>query len=188
VTGRGGLPACPRCGATIATPVGLNYVECGGTIEVEHQVTEKVVRQVGFRPVNGHPAFGMAPVMGLVTVTRTELRPERCAVRHHVAMEPDRVLLSCPCGTFAIGHCASCGGPVCGDDSERVSGKRLCSRCAAAANEMVRVAAEEERSRSRTTAASARPSSMPGGERSGCDHPPSSKAPDGHCWVCDPKT
>lgn len=32
----------------------------------------------------------------------------------------------CPCGTYAIGHCASCGSPICGTHSALRDGRRLC--------------------------------------------------------------
>lgn len=35
----------------------------------------------------------------------------------------------CTCGTYAIGECSSCHTPVCGDDSDRKDGTRLCTRC-----------------------------------------------------------
>src|ERR1700712_5795941 len=121
-----GLPACATCGATSGTLVAPGWVSCGGTVEVQREE----LRLVGERPRMGDPFLGREPVYAMVPVTTVDT----CPSRHHVPVTlPQVVLPRCACGTFAIGLCLLCDTPVCGDDSSRDEGRRLCRGCRAEA-------------------------------------------------------
>lgn len=178
-----GLPACATCGATQGRLVAPNYVACGGTVDVAVQET----RLVGERPINGDPRFGVVPIWDVVAVMKTE----PCPSRHHVPMTGSATPLPrCVCGTFAIGLCAVCDAPVCGDDSARDDGLRVCRSCqrrraeeraaqaGRLADERRRAAGERQFAAGRTLTERQ--------ARAACGHDWSQLAPDGRCWTCQP--
>jgi hypothetical protein len=95
-------------------------------------------------PTGAHPSG----VHGPTTVTRGYV----CGTRYHEAQGGTAAPRTCGCGTYAIGECATCNTPVCGDHSWMMAGQRLCRDCVAAANE--REAAASRASRERAVAES----------------------------------
>jgi hypothetical protein len=112
------MAECWTCGHSETRPIAPLYVECQGFTE------QRVIAgqtQIGVQ-LNGAPVI--APVY----------RTERIACRqrrHEVAMAlmMSETWPSCACGTFAIGFCAGCRQPVCGDDSTRAGKLRVCLAC-----------------------------------------------------------
>jgi hypothetical protein len=76
----------------------------------------------------------------LMPVTDVFRRP--CGERYHEADEGGTTLL-CECSTFAIGLCADCGKPVCGDCSSLYQRQRLCLEHVRAGQEAAARAAAE---------------------------------------------
>jgi hypothetical protein len=86
------------------------------------------------------PAY--PPSMG---VTAPQFHPvdRVCGTRYHEATDGPRggATPVCACGTFAVGVCAECGAPVCGECSSRRNQRRLCPvHTAASDREQRRVA------------------------------------------------
>ena len=136
---RTGGSECASCGSSLARPIAPNYVECAGV--VHSSKPQRVV--VAMVPVNGHPRFGMQPIYADRDVPTQ--RP--CGLRHHEPMTSASIPPRCDCGTFAIGLCRDCDAPVCGDDSDRLTGHRVCRPCAANRAAAQRKAAQEEEGR-----------------------------------------
>jgi hypothetical protein len=67
---------------------------------------------------------------------------ETCFVRYQ---EADALMsvAKCSCGTFAIGICARCDSPVCGDCSAIYGGRRLCRGCLGMARQAERQAEQD---------------------------------------------
>jgi hypothetical protein len=74
----------------------------------------------------------------------TDIVQRPCGLRYHEAAGGLTTLLcASDQGTFAIGVCADCGDPVCGDHSRLYQGRRLCIRDVKAREEAAAVAAAE---------------------------------------------
>jgi hypothetical protein len=120
----GGSVACPTCvGEAWIERIAPNYVECRRSRDVAIVVGQRPMQ--GWAPLGPGgrlvlAVVGFEPINGVKTVVDS--------VRHHVPVPFE--LPKCSCGTYAIGECAGCGVPVCGDDSKRVKGRRLCQSCA----------------------------------------------------------
>jgi hypothetical protein len=72
----------------------------------------------------------------------TAISYQPCATRYHEAAGGGSTLL-CGCSTFAIGVCAQCATPVCGDCSRVLQGHRLCNEHARAREEATAAAITE---------------------------------------------
>ena len=162
----GGFPDCPRCGSTLARRIAPTLVECQAVL------TERIV--VGMQPIiRPGPVMGTMTPMGLAPIF--EDRAFVCRDRHHVGMAlidwPE-----CECGTFAIGRCKTCSTPVCGDDSVRLAGERVCKACERSA--LIQ--------KSRASGDPATDYSTPWPDPCKGGHKPS-YAPNGRCWICYPR-
>ena len=171
-----GLPPCATCGATRGQQIAPNFVSCSGEVTsiVEE---ERVVAEV---PNPADPHFGRrVPQWATITVTRSS----PCSSKHHVPMTAGVSIPRCSCGTFAIGLCAHCEAPICGDDSTRIDGLRLCESCRLQHRALEADRRHQEAAQSRPPLAPPRPIS----ERSApCGHRGMDVAPDGHCWKRSP--
>ena len=117
---------CPTCGGSDRVLVAPGYWECRSLVE-EH------------RP--GLVPDGMGGTRPITDVVR---RP--CGLRYHEAIGGGSTLLcDWDQGTFAIGLCADCGKPVCGDHSRLYQDRRLCIRDVHAREEAAALAAVEAR-------------------------------------------
>lgn len=103
-----GVPTCPSCGGVDSKQISLNYVEC---------TSVRTVNTTDYIPDANQPG-AMIPIFGESTVS--------CNQRFHIGSEPASTL-QCRCGTFAIGLCAVCSTPVCGDHSAMGEVGRLCA-------------------------------------------------------------
>lgn len=135
----GELMSCPRCGSSSRNEIAPGYYECQG---------DRLVVQRHMVPDPGHP--------GRERPLEVEV-PQPCANRYQEGGPAGIVLNLCPCGTFAIGRCATCGSALCGDHSLLSHGLRRCTRCltdeaAAIASEKARAAAEGAGERRRQAA------------------------------------
>lgn len=106
--------ACPRCGGEDRRVIAPGYFECASLIPVTQGLTPAGV------PVPGSAACG----------------------HRYQGGTPVNAAGVCACQTNAIGTCAECARPVCGDHSELAEDKRICVTClqARATQEMDAVA------------------------------------------------
>lgn len=104
--------SCPTCGSTQGREIAPGYIECGGTVQVDHA----------------------APVPG-----GRYLYDEPCRTRYHRFTSGPPAFGVCACGTYAVRQCRSCGEPLCGDCSVQVAvndGKQWwCRGCVQAAKD-----------------------------------------------------
>ncbi len=116
---------CPRCGGHNQKLVAPNYWECASVVHWSEMV----------------PAGPSGEMVGIN-------RSGPCGHRFHADSRREAAGNYCTCGTYAIGVCAECRVPVCGDHSDLLGGRRLCSaRCWASAYSETaegRVAAERQ--------------------------------------------
>jgi hypothetical protein len=124
--------ACPSCGGNDKVLVAPNYWEC------RSQVTEYHPGRV---PDPMYAVEGI-PIPSGATMPVTDVVYRPCGVRYHEAAGITSTPL-CGCSTFAIGLCAACGKPVCGDCSGPFDGKRLCVQHLRASEEVAARAARE---------------------------------------------
>jgi hypothetical protein len=96
------LPTCPRCSGVNSSLIAPGYYQCDSPIE------------------------HTAPTLGPQDEPILRHTTTSCGHRYHAG--PTGTLVVCVCGTFAIGYCAECGVPVCGDHSE-TGPRRLCGSC-----------------------------------------------------------
>lgn len=100
---------CPQCGGSSRRPIAPGYWECTST-------STAVV------PTGLHPSGIHGPTERYVEVG--------CAHRYQDGRdEASSHAPVCECGTYAIGECAECDIPVCGDCSGLWGPRRLCSLC-----------------------------------------------------------
>ena len=99
---------CPACGGTRSAPIAPGYVECT-SIVVDRAFT-------GPLPDEGPPGPDYLDTA------------RHCGRRYHVSQPIGAgPVVSCACGTFAIGLCVECGNAVCGDHSVFDQGRRVCA-------------------------------------------------------------
>jgi hypothetical protein len=101
--------SCPSCGGTVRQQIAPGYWRC---------LTQLHSRYRG-PGVAGHPEMG--PEF---------LDHVRTCGRKYQEGAPVTDAPECHCGTFAIGRCAACQSPVCGDHSALVGEVRMCLACA----------------------------------------------------------
>lgn len=121
---------CPSCGGEIRKLIAPGFWECESMLtstEMRAQLTPEGPRHL---PVDSHRV---------------------CGVRYHEsdARAAAGSLPVCGCGTFAVGVCADCQTPVCGDHSTLFEGRRLCDEHVVVARE----AAAQARAAARVTVA-----------------------------------
>ena len=106
--------ACPKCAGRERRLLAPNFFECTSRVAVAARQPVRDARYPG----------------GFAVVDETRYVTCGHRYREEVRMEGDAPL--CTCGMFAIGRCADCEAPVCGefDCSERLGGKFLCKACA----------------------------------------------------------
>lgn len=97
--------ACPSCGGSDRDLIAPGFYRCASMVEVR----------------TGGP--------GLTDPTKGPQVLVSYVVCSHQYQEGSATGLACTCGTFAIGRCAVCGSPVCGDHSRLSERQRLCTRC-----------------------------------------------------------
>jgi hypothetical protein len=123
--------SCPACGGTDREPLAPGYWECCTPVPQVEVVHQQVDRDV------------IIPVQHQVWTS--------CGHRYQEGppvMADDAPM--CECNTWAIGLCADCKAPVCGDHSSLVSDRRLCRTCAHEAARPARDAAESAESTARS--------------------------------------
>jgi hypothetical protein len=117
---------CPSCGGSDRILVAPGYWECRSLVE-EHRAGLVPDGMGGTRPV-------------------TDVIRRPCELRYHQAAGGGPTLLcEWDQGTFAIGLCADCGKPVCGDHSRLYQDRRLCIQDVNAREEAAALAAVEAR-------------------------------------------
>jgi hypothetical protein len=101
---------CPTCGGTAREPIAPGYWRCASTRIVQVEV--------------GGPGL-TDPRLGppVIRVPREVI----CGTRYAEGNGSEMTGSTCACGTFAIGMCAKCQTPVCGDHSALWDGRRLCA-------------------------------------------------------------
>jgi hypothetical protein len=104
------MAGCPHCAGTSRRPITPGYFECTSS------VLQGMVPQ---------PGVGERPVYGV------------CGHRYRQGSGSPPDAPVCPCGQFAIGSCAECGTPRCGDHG-LLSGSRFRCRSHLAAEETLR--------------------------------------------------
>ena len=117
---------CPACEGTWRQPVAQGFWEC--TSEVV-EVWEE------FAPAGPHGE--------MVPVRRSSSRI--CGNRYHDTAGISPTVGLCRCRTTAIGLCAECDTPICGDHSALRAGRRLCAAHIAAYDQAERDQAERAR-------------------------------------------
>lgn len=97
---------CPNCGSLIRDPIAPGYWRCRAVVPTR---------------MPGPGAFGQQGPHEVLT-------PVSCRTEYHEAPVGGGAQVSsrCACGTYAIGECAECGTPVCGNCSRMHRGSRLC--------------------------------------------------------------
>lgn len=104
------------CGASSRDQIAPGFWECTGLIKWTEYV----------------PAPGVPPMFNqTVPVERSRV----CANRYHEADSQPSGAAQCACRTYAIGTCAQCDRPVCGDHSRMSDGSRVCLDCLTAQKE-----------------------------------------------------
>lgn len=120
---------CPSCGGSDRVPVAPGYWECRSLV-AEHRL--------GRVPDLGSSMGATMPVDDVIR------RP--CGLRYHEATGGEPTLLcEWDQGTFAIGLCADCGKPVCGDHSRLYQDRRLCLQDVSTREQAAALAAVEAR-------------------------------------------
>lgn len=112
---------CPNCGSSEARQIAPNFYECTDVIRFKVQVRKH-------RPNPNQNAVRRGQQPPLIWFTEDEYHSRDCGTKYHVGV-PSESSVTCSCGTFAIGLCASCGQAICGDHSELLEGKRNCLGC-----------------------------------------------------------
>ena len=100
--------ACPLCRGASRAPIAPGYWECQSIVTVPriHQVPDQ-------RILGGF-------------LQQVVQESSRCGHRYAESVGLPAPGAVCGCGTFAIGLCADCSTPVCGDHSGVWGGNRLC--------------------------------------------------------------
>ncbi|MGY1813240.1 hypothetical protein [Blastococcus sp. SYSU D00820] len=114
--------ACPSCGSTQRDPIAPGFWQCTG--QVPRTAMQMVPDEGGPRGPYGEP-LAMRPQYSRWS--------EPCGHRYAEGAPGSPGGARCSCGTYSIGRCADCGQDVCGDDSVRRDGRRICRSCIEAA-------------------------------------------------------
>jgi hypothetical protein len=129
--------ACPHCGGTDRRAISPGFWECTSLL-------------YGEMPTGLHPSGQFGPAF------QTVARP--CSRRYQEGAPGGTGTLCQTCTVFAIGICADCGDPQCGNCGRHYQGAFLCTRCRqerAAAEQAAAQEAAAEAARKNAAAAAA---------------------------------
>lgn len=114
--------ACPTCGGTERRPIAPGFWECASLI----------YQQI---PTGAHPSGQFGPAFATVATT--------CGRRYHEGGGGSSTSLCQTCTVFAIGVCADCRIPQCGNCGLHFRGTFLCKSCLTARRAAERAAEKE---------------------------------------------
>lgn len=111
--------ACPVCSSVEYEAIAPTLLECRGLRE---RSVYTGPRQVGWQVPGVVPILepGYGSEVSVCGVRRMEVAVEYAELNWPL----------CRCGTYSVGRCVACSSDICGDDSRKVHGARMCLSCA----------------------------------------------------------